>query len=103
MKTLAPGLALSLPSLEAIRKAPFPQASRQGGFPLDTRHPPQYIYRSTMNETHFQILRLLQSNPRMNQRDMASELGISLGKANYCLRALVKKGWVKAKSFQKSK
>jgi len=56
-----------------------------------------------MNETHFQILRLLQSNPRMNQRDMASELGISLGKANYCLRALVKKGWVKAKSFQKSK
>ncbi len=56
-----------------------------------------------MKDTHFQILRLLQANPHMNQRDLASELGISLGKANYCLRALVKKGWVKARRFQKSK
>ncbi len=55
-----------------------------------------------MNDTHFQILRLLQANPEMNQRVLASELGISLGKANYCLRALVKMGWIKARRFQKS-
>lgn len=39
----------------------------------------------------------------MSQRDMARELGISLGKANYCLRALIQKGWIKADNFKNSR
>ena len=38
----------------------------------------------------------------MSQRELASELGISLGKANYCLQALVRKGWIKATNFKNS-
>lgn len=47
------------------------------------------------------VLRLLQGNPRLNQRQIAAELGISLGRANYCLRALVDRGLVKIQNFQK--
>ena len=54
------------------------------------------------DETHYKILNLLQENPRISQRDLAKELGVSLGKANYCLRALIERGWVKARNFQKS-
>jgi len=55
------------------------------------------------DETHFQLIRLLEANPRMSQRDVARELGISLGKTNYCLQALIAKGWVKATDFRNSK
>jgi EPS-associated MarR family transcriptional regulator len=51
---------------------------------------------------HYKLMRLLEANPQMSQRDAARELGVSLGKINYCLRALVKKGWVKAASFKNS-
>ena len=54
------------------------------------------------DETHYKILNSLQRNPRINQRDLAKELGVSLGKANYCLRALIERGLVKARNFQKS-
>lgn len=54
------------------------------------------------DETHYKLMRLLQANPRLSQRDAARELGISLGKVNYCLRALVQKGWVKASNFKNS-
>ena len=53
-------------------------------------------------EIHYKLMRLLQANPQMSQRDAARELGISLGKVNYCLRALVSKGWVKASNFKNS-
>lgn len=53
-------------------------------------------------EIHYKLMRLLQANPQMSQRDAARELGISLGKVNYCLRALVGKGWVKASNFKNS-
>ena len=46
------------------------------------------------------MLRLLDANPRMNQRDLADALGISLGKANYCLRALLDKGLIKMQNFR---
>ena len=46
------------------------------------------------------MLRLLQSNPRMNQRDLADALGVSLGKANYCLKALLDKGLIKMQNFR---
>lgn len=57
----------------------------------------------TVNETQYKVMRLLEANPEMSQRDVAGELGISLGKVNYCLRALIQKGWVKAANFKNSK
>jgi MarR family transcriptional regulator, temperature-dependent positive regulator of motility len=48
------------------------------------------------------VLRLLEASPRLTQRDMAREMGVSLGKANYCLRALIGKGFVKVQNFRNS-
>ena len=48
------------------------------------------------------VLRLLDASPRLTQRDMAREMGVSLGKANYCLRALIGKGFVKVQNFRNS-
>jgi EPS-associated MarR family transcriptional regulator len=53
-------------------------------------------------ETHLKVLRLIEANPEMTQRQLASRLGISLGKANYCLKALINKGLIKAKNFKNS-
>ena len=52
---------------------------------------------------HFRVLRLLEANPAMNQRDLADALGVSLGKTNYCLKALLDKGMLKMQNFQNSK
>ena len=49
-----------------------------------------------------QVLKLLQANPSHSQRQHAAEMGVSLGKANYCLRALVEKGLVKLGNFSKN-
>ncbi len=54
------------------------------------------------DETHLKVLRLLQGSPRMNQREVSETLGVSLGKVNFCLQALVDKGLIKVKSFRKS-
>lgn len=56
----------------------------------------------TSSDVHYKLMRLLEANPEMSQRDLAKELGISLGKANYCLQALIKKGWIKAINFTNS-
>ena len=53
-------------------------------------------------DTYFRTMRLLDRNPQMTQRELARELGVSLGGINYCLRALVDKGWVKIQNFQSS-
>jgi len=45
---------------------------------------------------------MIDANPQISQREIASELGISLGKTNYCLRALTEKGFVKARNFRRS-
>lgn len=50
----------------------------------------------------YKILKLLQEDPNISQRDLAHELGISLGKVNYCLKGLIEKGLVKAKNFKNS-
>jgi len=54
------------------------------------------------DENRYKLLKLLHENPEMNQREIASALGLSLGKANFCLRALVEKGWVKVGNFTRS-
>jgi EPS-associated MarR family transcriptional regulator len=48
------------------------------------------------------VLRLLAARPRGSQREIASSLGVSLGKANFCLRALIARGLVKAENFRQS-
>jgi EPS-associated MarR family transcriptional regulator len=54
------------------------------------------------DELRYKLMRLLQANPRMSQREVARELGISLGRVNYCLRALMRIGWIKAENFRNS-
>ena len=52
-------------------------------------------------QDHFEVLRRVQKNPNSSQRELAEELGFSLGKLNYCLKALQKKGLVKLENFRK--
>jgi len=53
-------------------------------------------------EIRYRLLKLLDQNPNLTQRQMAEEMGISLGKFNYCLKELVKKGIVKIERFKSS-
>ena len=52
-------------------------------------------------QDHFEVLRKINKNPDSSQRKLAKELGFSLGKLNYCLKALKKKGLIKIENFQK--
>ena len=52
---------------------------------------------------HFNVMRKIKSKPNSSQRDMARELGFSLGKLNYCLKELQKKGFVKINNFSNKK
>jgi EPS-associated MarR family transcriptional regulator len=54
-------------------------------------------------DTHFRIMRILQENPDLTQRELADKLGMSLGGLNYCLNALIDKGLVKMQNFSNSK
>jgi EPS-associated MarR family transcriptional regulator len=53
-------------------------------------------------ELRFRVLRLIDDDPYASQRKMSESLGVSLGRINYCLRALVGKGLLKIKNFRKS-
>jgi EPS-associated MarR family transcriptional regulator len=55
-----------------------------------------------ITETHLKILKKIESNSHISQRKLAEELGVSLGKVNYCLKALIDKGLVKAGNFNRS-
>lgn len=52
--------------------------------------------------TRYGLLKTLESNPSLSQRDLAKRLGISLGKVNFCLNALVEKGCLKVNNFRNS-
>lgn len=54
-------------------------------------------------DTYFRVMRILQHNPDLTQRELAERLGISVGGLNYCLKALMEKGLVKMKNFASSK
>jgi EPS-associated MarR family transcriptional regulator len=54
-------------------------------------------------DTHFRIIRILQENPDLTQRELAEKLGMSVGGLNYCLNALIDKGLVKMQNFSQSK
>ncbi|MEM9151625.1 MAG: MarR family EPS-associated transcriptional regulator [Cyanobacteria bacterium P01_F01_bin.3] len=51
-------------------------------------------------DTHYKVLRIVERTPQISQRALASEFGVSLGKVNYCLEALVQKGMVKARNIK---
>ena len=53
-------------------------------------------------ELRYRLLKLLAERPNASQREIAQALGVSLGKVNYCLRALARKGWIKAGNFRRS-
>jgi len=62
------------------------------------------IQKTTIQEeTHYKIMRALEENPDLTQRELAEKLGMSVGGLNYCLNALIHKGFVKMGNFQKSK
>lgn len=55
------------------------------------------------DELAYKLLKMLEADPNMSQRAIAKDLGVSLGKTNYCLKALIEKGVLKAKNFYRSK
>ena len=61
------------------------------------------IATSMREQTYLKVMRLLQENPDLTQRELADQLGVSVGSVNYCLKALMEKGWVKMKNFIHSK
>ena len=54
------------------------------------------------DRTRYRLLKLLQENPELSQRQLAGELGVSVGKVNFCLRALLDRGLVKVRNFRNS-
>jgi len=54
------------------------------------------------SDKHYQILKNFEKKPHLTQREMADELGLSVGKTNYLIRAVIDKGWLKFKNFRKS-
>jgi EPS-associated MarR family transcriptional regulator len=54
------------------------------------------------DEYRYKILKILETNPEISQRDLARKLDISLGRANFCLKALIEKGLLKATNFRNS-
>ncbi|MES2547555.1 MAG: MarR family EPS-associated transcriptional regulator [Pseudomonadota bacterium] len=54
------------------------------------------------DEYRYKILKILEANPEISQRDLARQLGISLGRVNFCLKALIEKGLLKASNFRNS-
>ena len=54
------------------------------------------------DQVHFDLLRKLEANPKYTQRELSKEMGVSLGKVNYCINKLVTKGWVKLSNFKRN-
>ncbi len=55
------------------------------------------------DEYRYKILKLLEVNPEISQRELAEQLGVSLGKANFCLKSLIEVGLLKVTNFKNSK
>lgn len=61
------------------------------------------LSKQRQQDAHYKVMHILQKNPHFTQRKLSQVLGISLGKLNYCLKALVNKGWIKVRNFTQSK
>lgn len=55
------------------------------------------------DEITYRLLKLIEIEPQLSQREIAQKMGVSLGKTNYCLNALIDKGLIKARNFYKNK
>ena len=55
------------------------------------------------DEIAYKLLKLIEAEPHLSQRDIAQKMGVSLGKTNYCLKALVDKGFIKLQNFYNNK
>ena len=55
------------------------------------------------DEVTYRLLKLIEAEPQLSQREIAQKMGVSLGKANYCLKALIDKGFVKFQNFYNNK
>tara|TARA_B110001452_G_C14990977_1_gene346430 strand:+ start:199 stop:555 length:357 start_codon:yes stop_codon:yes gene_type:complete len=62
----------------------------------------QHMNKMNDNQDHFNVMREIQKRPKTSQRDLAQNLGFSLGKLNYCLKALQQKGLIKIKNFERN-
>lgn len=58
-------------------------------------------YLPVSDDVHYRLLKLIEANPSVSQRELARKMGVSLGKANYCLKALVGRGFVKLENFRR--
>ena len=65
-------------------------------------HSDKALSTGARNELRLRVLRALEANPELSQRQLAAELGVSLGGVNYALKALIGRGFVKADNFRKS-
>jgi EPS-associated MarR family transcriptional regulator len=54
------------------------------------------------DEIHYKLLKHLEASPNISQRELAQAMGVSVGKTNYCVRALIEKGWIKTRNFKNS-
>jgi EPS-associated MarR family transcriptional regulator len=54
------------------------------------------------DEIAYKLLKIIETEPQLSQREIATRMGISLGKANYCLKSLIEKGFIKARNFYNS-
>ena len=61
-----------------------------------------FLHLVNKKDIHLDLLRKLEVNPKYTQRQLSQELGVSLGKINYCMQKLIEKGWLKAKNFRQS-
>ena len=66
------------------------------------KHSDTALSTSARDELRLRVLRALEANPELSQRQLAAELGVSLGGVNYAVKALVGRGFVKADNFRKS-
>ena len=66
------------------------------------KHSDTGLSTSARDELRLRVLRALEANPELSQRQLAAELGVSLGGVNYALKALIERGFVKADNFRKS-
>ena len=53
-------------------------------------------------DIHLDLLQKLESNPEYTQRELSKEMGVSLGKVNYCIKKLTEKGWIKLTNFKQN-
>src|SRR5581483_5924600 len=58
--------------------------------------------RNIGEEIRYRLLKYLSEHPDASQRDLARHLGVSVGKVNYCMAALISKGWVKVRNFKRN-